>query len=528
MLALWLLIGAMFPAVALATDSGPLVAVSGGRVQGARLESGGAVFKGIPYAQPPVGNLRWREPAPVTPWHEVRDATQFGPLCAQNPYFGTSPAVSASQEDCLYLNVWTPRWPNESAKPVMVWIPGGGNFAGGSRGGISDGEKLSKHGVVVVTINYRLGLFGFFAHPALTRESAHHASGNQGLLDQIAALRWVRANITAFGGDPSNVTIFGNSAASLDVSVLMTSPLSRGLFQHVIGQSGAVDLLGEPQTRAQAERTGQSLASRWRLSEQSIAAMRAVPTAEILKSEPDDVRELPPNLRISVDGYVVPTRPADVFAAGKEHAVELLIGNTSRETIPEVDPPRDLAQAIRERYGPLADRALSLYSAAADSLYGPPDNQWVTDTVFRCPTVSELMWHAAAGHAAYEYQFDRAPLGHESTGAAHTQEMEYVFGNFGARKSLPAESFNATDRELSETIQQYWVNFVKTGDPNGGTLPHWPRFRPGTRAYMEFTDAGAVAGIGLRRPFCDLFIEHRRRNGGSITSKAWRSSGGGR
>jgi para-nitrobenzyl esterase len=522
MKALLLLIGAMLPATVLAANAEPVVAITGGRVQGAWLEGGGAVFKGIPYAQPPVGGLRWREPVPPAPWLDVRDATQFAPLCAQNPYFGSSPAVSASQEDCLYLNVWVPQWPADSTKPVMVWIPGGGNFAGGSRGGISNGEKLSKHGVVVVAINYRLGLLGFFSHPALTRESPHHASGNQGLLDQIAALRWVRANIAAFGGDPSNVTIFGNSAASLDASVLMTSPLSKGLFQRVIGQSGAVDLSGEPQTRVQSERAGQSLASHWNLREQSLAAMRAVPTSEILKSEPDDVHELPPNLRISVDGYVVPTRPTDVFAAGKEHAVDLLIGNTSRDNVPEIDPPGDLTQAIRERYGPLAARALPLYSAETDPLYGPPKNQWVTDTVFRCPTVAELMWHAAAGNAAYEYQFDRAPPGHESTGAEHTQEMEYVFGNFGARKGLAADIFNATDMELSETIQQYWVNFAKAGDPNGGTLPHWPRFNTKERGYMEFTDAGAVPGIGLRRPFCDLFMEYRRRTVGSMTPNSLR------
>jgi para-nitrobenzyl esterase len=242
--------------------------------------------------------------------------------------------------------------------------------------------------------------------------------------------------------------------------------------------------------------------------------MRAVPTAEILKSEPDDAHQPPPNLRISIDGYVVPRRPVDVFAAGKEHPVDLLLGNTSRETIPDVDPPSNLSQAIRDRYGPTAARALALYAGEADPLYGTPTDQWSTDMAFRCPTVSEVMWHAAAGHATFEYQFDRTPSGHESTGAEHGQEMEYVFGNFGARKSLPAQTFNTEDHALSETIQQYWVNFSRTGDPNGGTLPHWPRFDTQSRGYMEFTDAGAIPGVGLRRPFCDLFIENRKRTVG--------------
>jgi para-nitrobenzyl esterase len=226
---------------ATAAGSGPIVAVTGGRVQGATLEKGGAVFKGMPFAQPPVGELRWREPMPVKPWAGAHDATEFGAPCAQTPQL--QPALAkVSKEDCLFLNVWTPEWPSRSRKPVMVWIPGGGNFAGASSLSVFDGESLAGRGVVLVSLNYRLGVFGFFAHPQLTRESPHHASGNQGILDQIAALKWVRDNIARFGGDPSNVTIFGESAGSLDVSVLMTSPLSKGLFRQVIGESGPLCL----------------------------------------------------------------------------------------------------------------------------------------------------------------------------------------------------------------------------------------------------------------------------------------------
>jgi len=199
-------------------DSGPFVKVTGGQIRGASLDKGGAVFKGIPYAQPPVGDLRWREPMPVKPWAGVRDATAFGAICAQRSTRISAPkAAQISKDDFLSPNIWTPEWPSRSRMPIMVWLPGGANISGGISAGIpdDDGESLARHGVVVVSLNYRLGPFGFFSHPALTRESPHHASGNQGILDQIAALKWVRDNIATFGGDPHNVTIFGESAARL-------------------------------------------------------------------------------------------------------------------------------------------------------------------------------------------------------------------------------------------------------------------------------------------------------------------------
>src|ERR1700730_2555037 len=253
----FLLCIALTPTFAIA-ESGPVVTVTGGPVRGAMIERGGAVFKPIPYAQAPGGSLRWREPMPVKPWTGLRDATAFGAICAQTSFL-IARAAEASKEDCLFLNVWTPEWPSTARKLVMVWIPGGGNFAGGNTGVFDDGERLARHDVVLVSLNYRLGSFGFFSHPALTRESPHHASGNQGILDQIAALKWVRDNIARFGGDSSNVTIFGESAGSLDASVLMTSPLSKGLFRRVIGESGAAILVGvgDPPTLSQAEKRGE-------------------------------------------------------------------------------------------------------------------------------------------------------------------------------------------------------------------------------------------------------------------------------
>jgi len=476
------------------------------------------VFKGIPFAQPPVGDLRWREPMPVKPWSGVRDATAFGAPCVQNPYFIRN-AQEVSREDCLFLNIWSPEWPSKSRKPVMVWIPGGGNFGGASGDGVNNGENLARHGVVVVTINYRLGLFGFFAHPELTRESPHHASGNQGILDQIAALRWVRQNIAKFGGDPANVTIFGESAGSSDVSALMTSPLSKGLFRHVIGESGAVTAItpngntmlhGNPLTLAQAEKQGQAFAEQWTGGAASLNTLRAVPADEILRKEPNFLRSPPQDLGITLDGYVFPRRPADVFAAGQEQRVDLLLGNNSRERIPGTTPPSDLKEAIEASYGPIASRALTIYVGAADPLYGTPADQWATDTSFRCSAVLQLMWHAAAGNSAFEFQFDRTPPGRESVGATHASELEYVFntfGTFGLMQS-PAAHYGAVDLAISDAMQQYWTNFAKTGNPNGGKLPQWPEFDPAARAYIEFTDVRPAAREGLRRPYCDLYIEH--------------------
>jgi para-nitrobenzyl esterase len=500
-------------AILSAADSGPVVTVTGGRVRGAMLEKGGAVFKGIPYAQPPVGELRWREPVPLKPWTGVREAAAFGPVCAQLP--GIVPnAAEISREDCLYLNVWTPEWPSGSSKPVMVWIPGGGNYAGGSSQPQFDGEPLARRGVILVTVNYRLGSFGFFAHPALTRESPHHASGNQGILDQIAALTWVRDNIAGFGGDPKNVTLFGESAGSLDVSVLMTSSLAKGLFVRVIGESGAVILSGDPLTLHQAEQRGVELAARWKVpSGASLQDMRAVPAATILAAEPNTTAMRLPNLGITVDGYAFTESPEQAFASGREQRVALVLGNNSREQIPGGAPPQDLASAIGQAYGPLAPAAQALYVGTSDPLYGTPAQQWATDTSFRCSAVAQLMWHAAAGNPSFEYEFAHFPPERGELGATHASELAHVFGTvklnfFGV--GPPAKSTDV-DTQISNSMQRYWTNFAKAGDPNGANLPRWPKFDVTARAYMQFTDAGPAPKEGLRRSFCNLFIENAIR-----------------
>jgi para-nitrobenzyl esterase len=442
-------------------------------------------------------------------------ATAAGAICAQVSSFITPNAAEISKEDCLFLNVWTPEWPPNSRKPVMVWIPGGGNYAGGSTGGITDrvydGENLARRGVVLVTLDYRLGSFGFFAHPELTRESSQHASGNQGFLDQIAALKWVRDNIARFGGDANNLTIFGQSAGSLDVSVLMTSPLSRGLFRRAIGESGTVLLVGDPPTLRQAEKRGETSAARWKApAGASRKDLRALAAADILAA---DLAIPPPSFGVTIDGYVFPKNPAEVFATGQEHRVALLLGSNSRERIPGSTPPPDLKRAIEEAYGPVAGRAQTLYVGGTDPLYGTPADQWVTDTSFHCPAVAQGAWHAAAGNPTFAYEFAHVPAGSEALGSTHGSELSYVFGTLGQGivGMGPLARATEVDMQISDVMQQYWINFASTGNPNGRTLPLWPRFENPSRAYIQFTDAGPTAKEGLRRPFCDVFIENVKR-----------------
>jgi para-nitrobenzyl esterase len=504
-----LLVAASLPATA--ADSGPVINVTGGRIRGALLEKGGAVFKGIPFAAPPVGDLRWREPMPVKAWTGVRDATAFGPPCAQNP-LGLFPELSGrSKEDCLYLNVWTAEWPSRSSKPVMVWIHGGGGTADSASRDVYNGENLARHGVILVSAEYRLGVFGFFAHSELTKESPHHASGAQAILDQIAALQWVQANVAKFGGDPENVTVFGESAGAIHVSLLMTSPLTKGLFKRVIAESGTV-LAAPPLDLPQAEKSGVAIATRIKPSgATSLNTLRAAPAEELLKVSP-------PLLNLVLDGYVFPKDPAQVFADGQEHHVDLLVGSNAREWLPGyIDPPAALKPAIEAMYGPLARREVALYEKSKpDPLYGTPEQQWLTDLFARCSGVAQLAWHATAGNPAFEYQFDRVSPGRETVGVTHGAELWHVFGTLGLNQSggLPNPKYNDVDRKISETMQQYWTNFAKTGNPNGGGLPQWPKFDTASRAYIEFTDAGPVAHEGLRRPFCDLFIENVKRQMG--------------
>jgi para-nitrobenzyl esterase len=393
----------------------------------------------------------------------------------------------------------------------MVWIHGGGNFAGASSEPIFDGDSLARHGVVLVTVNYRLGVIGFLAHSELSKESPHHVSGNYGLLDQIMALRWVRDNIARFGGDPARITIFGESAGSLDINVLMTSPLSRGLFQRVIGESGPVVA---PPPLAEGEKKGEAFAAALNVSGSPVLEkLRAIPTADLLKAAGPGLSFLGATLGVVVDGWVFPESPMKVFSEGREHHVGLLLGSNSQELQRPFFPMTgSVREEIQRQYGALAERALGLYglSGAADPAPDPELGsvlaQWATDSQFRCGSVAELVWHTAAGNSGYQFQFSRSTPGKEALGAPHGSEVPFVFG------TLTAARYNATDREVSAAVQEYWTNFAKTGNPNGGKLPRWPQFDPTTRAYLDFTDSGPVAKAGLRRPVCDLFTEKLKRD----------------
>jgi para-nitrobenzyl esterase len=501
----WIVFSAALLAIpALSLDNPPAVAVTGGRIQGAALERGGAVFKGIPFAQPPVETLRWREPQPVKPWPGVRVATSFGAPCAQN---SGGRVLETSREDCLYINVWTPEWPSRARKPVMFWMHGGGNYAGTTGSPNFDGESLARHGIVLVSAAYRLTAFGFFAHPELTRESPHHASGNYGLMDQIAALQWVRANIARFGGDPGNVTIFGQSAGAVDATVLMTSPLAAGLFHKVIAESGtvtrnpdaatlAMTALGplmpvksgdvtysDAHALAEAEKTGGELLPG------KLSDLRSLPATDILKATASPRKSIGPANGVVVDGWVLPKPPAEVFATGHEHRVPLLAGNNVRERTPPPSTPGELLGAMQAMYGPLAATAAIIYRFQSDPLYGDSTAQWVVDTMYRCPVVAELSWHVAAGNPAWEYQFDR--------GVAHGAEVPYVFGTLKS----PSE----VDRKISDAMQEYWTNFARTGNPG------WHPYTEPSRSYLEFTSDGPVPSEALRQPFCALYIENVNR-----------------
>ena len=499
----------------------PVVSTSGGELQGLLLTRGGAVFKGIPYARPPIGERRWREPMPPERWTGVRDATAFGPPCAQRTGTAFQGNVANQKEDCLSLNVWTPTWPAKERLPVMVWIHGGGNFAGAAAsdpygdgsGNAYDGENLARRGVLVVTINYRLGVFGFLAHPELSAESSRGVSGNYGLLDQIAALQWVRTNISRFGGDPGNITLFGQSAGATDIGVLMTSPLAKGLFHRAIAESGTVN--SSPRTLKDAESDGLKFAAAVKAPDRgALEYLRGLSANELLNTP---VPLFPALGRGSIrhlvrDGYAVPQVPAKVFADGKQHAVPLLIGSNARERSPGLTAlPTDLAAVLQRNYGPLAQRAIALYGAAApDGVYGTALEQWAGDTGFRCDSVHQALWQAQAGRAAFQYEFGRSAPGRESVGAIHSAELWYVFGTLarGAAPEGPPPHYDDVDRAISETMQAYWTNFAKRGDPNDGRLPRWPQFNASTRPYLQFKDREPLAASGLRRPFCDVYIEN--------------------
>jgi para-nitrobenzyl esterase len=434
---------------AAAAAASPVVSVTGGKVQG-ETQGGLLVFKGIPYAAPPVGNLRWRAPQRPAAWSGVRAATAYGAPCMQAKSFLVPPDGPAPSEDCLYLNIWTPAKPADRL-PVMVWIHGGGFTQGNPNATMFDGGALAHHGVVVVNIAYRLGQFGFMADPELSAESGGHGSGLYGIQDQIAALKWVRDNITAFGGDPSKVTIFGQSAGAASVGILAASPQARGLFRGAIAESGSATMMGRYSTLKTAEGQGEA----------ALAAAGAPTIAQARKLSAEAVLKIPGRFGPILDGYVITADTGAVYAAGRQNDTPVLLGFNSNEG------------AIG---GPLG---------AASG--GMAFNAWAW---------ARLQTKAGKGKV-YGYYFDKlAPkdsVFYSAKGTVHTGEVPYVFGSFD-----PPASYTAEDKALSANLVTYWSNFAKTGNPNGAGLAPWPAFNPSTGAWMQFgatSKAGVIPGF---------------------------------
>jgi para-nitrobenzyl esterase len=506
-------------------DSGPVTGVLE-EVKGEEIWT----FKGIPYAAPPIGELRWRPPQPVASWTEPLECASFGPSCPQPAQMETVYLdVGAMAEDCLNLNVWSPAKSAEERLPVMVWIHGGSFETGSGSMAVYHGQNLAALGVVAVTINYRLGPLGFLAHPALSAESAEGVSGNYGLLDQIAALRWVQKNIAGFGGDPANVTVFGESAGAISILDLLVSPLAEGLFHKAVVQSGILLDYGfgvsTTGTLEGAEAAGEDLVQRLEAegSGDVLSRMRAKSPEELLAAAAgpaadSSLMEQGLTWKPVTDGYLLPDLPTTLWAAGERQNIPLLIGSNADEGNTflaglTVSPDEFEAQ-MRTIFGGYAEEALALYPAASTEDIAPVFSRMLTEVGFastaRFAARSMSSPSAVTGGAAYGagaeatptfvYQFTRVPLDNP-LGAFHGVEIPYVFGNADLFSMLG--TIEQADYDLSAAIMGYWTRFAATGDPNGEGAPAWPRYETATDQHLELGDT-IRSGAGLYQAACDL------------------------
>ncbi len=464
------------------------VKVEGGYISG-KLNSAGDIhiFKGIPFAAPPVGDLRWKAPQPVQPWNGIKICDQFSasPMQAKPAPFSMwsveflIPKEPIS-EDCLYLNVWTGATSVKAKRPVIVWIYGGGFQSGGSAVPIYDGEAMAKKGIVFVSINYRVGIFGFFAHPELTKESGNKASGNYGLMDQIAALKWVQKNIAAFGGDPNNVTIAGQSAGSMSVNCLVASPLAKNLFQKAIAESGA-SLVSGPfggTTLQMAEQDGEKTAD----------SLHALSLSDLRKIAAEELMKAPQTLHGPIiDGYVLPEAIGSTFTQGKENKVSLLTGWNEDEGL--LFGPLKTAYAFRKdaekNYGTDAQTFLQYYPATTDSIAAISQLKLSRDQIFGVQNYTWANVQSSHGSKVYVYRFTRkVPATGEyiKYGAFHTGEVPYAYDNL----QFVNRPWQQADHELATIMSSYWANFAKTGNPNGNGLPEWEAYNTTDKKIMMF------------------------------------------
>jgi para-nitrobenzyl esterase len=463
----------------LAADFDAPIKTRQGLVSGAGTTAAGIhVYKGIPFAASAAGEGRWRPPAPRRPWTGVLKADHFAPVCYQKLAGNRRPPADvAESEDCLYLNVWTPAKTAADKLPVMVWIYGGGYNFGSTTQATYDGENLARKGVVLVSISYRVNILGFFAHPELTKESEHHTSGNYGILDQIAGLKWVKENIAAFGGDPEKVTIFGESAGAGSVNILQATPLAKGLFTRAIGESTSqMDGHGNAgsdgyHTLAQAEQAGVAFAQS--VGAKSIADLRKMP-ADML------ALKTVPQRPVENDNYVLPGEVYDLYAAGKENKVDLLVGSNGEEGkvlhSNYVSKPTDDEKATYKLlYG---DKSDPIRFSATDAV------QW---EAVSWATLSRNTSHKPTYLYYFRHNPPPRPGERESAGPVHASEMIYVFNNLQTRKA----AWTDADKYIADLMSSYWTNFAKTGNPNGAGLPQWPEFDPAAAEVMEFIDKAA-------------------------------------
>ena len=482
-----------------------IVNTRSGPIQGSTsIDPDVVAFKGIPYAAPPVGERRWRPPQPVEPWTQTRSCTDYGPVSLQR----NQRRRGVQNEDCLYLNVWTKRGYETAKRPVMVWIHGGGFTQGSGNQGPAGGDALARKGVVLVTINYRLGAMGFMTHPALSAESPHNVSGNYGILDQIAALRWVRDNIAAFGGDPGNVTIFGESAGGTSVYLLTATPLAKGLFHHAILQSPWLDpiifreLKQESDNGPAAEFDGSEQTKRLFSDELDdadepddtdgvLVKLRSLSSDEVL----EEVRARWP---IAIDGYLFPKRPSQIYADGEQNDVAAIVGTNRDEGTMFAGrvgfkTNDDFRAAVTERFGEHADKIIAFYQPDSDRQRRRVAAQLITDGWFVQPARQFARAMDRSHKDVWMYHFTRPAWGW--MGAAHAAEIAYVFGKL----EQPSED----DAKLSEAMMDYWVQFATTGDPNLARLPSWPRYTNATDQHQVF-DIEIKSNSRLRREASDL------------------------
>jgi para-nitrobenzyl esterase len=524
-----------------------IVRLADGRIRGEQVSTDGTVvqvFRGIPYAAPPVEALRWRPPQPVAPWRDVRDARRFAPACPQAPGLGYGARFNEQSEDCLSLNVWTGATRAGGKRPVMVWIHGGGNIIGGAGAAVYDGRHLAAAGVVLVSIQYRLGPLGYLAHPALTAEAhdrdGRATSGNYGLLDQIAALTWVRDNIAAFGGDKTRVTVFGESAGAANITHLMASPLARGLFHRAIAESGYfgenVPRLNDAAgTMRSGHQAGLDVARRLGIEGEGAGALRelrALPLDKV-QSVPMTIGRLGPGAEGAfrfgpiVDGYVLPRDPGEVWAEGKMLRIPFIAGSNLDDgsVFTRSQPIKGLPGyrlTITALFGADAERAMEVFPADSAQAVPVAVQRVATMVAFRAPARRLVRSVESAGGRAWLYLFSRNPLGMLSTGigVVHGLEVPYVFGTLGDTGAVGVLA-GETDRALSGEMLRRWVAFALAGDPNGnGVAPEgtatsrWPAYRRADDRHIEFGDRVTV-GQHLDQRACDLVdrVAARRRKG---------------